>query len=117
MLARYSDDYDYQDAMQDKFEDSCEPCFCISCGEESKCYYTDDDRLSTCCTSDDFVLMDDVVFLVQNTSRQVARKDHTKEIKKGDLYRADYTRIVFIQDGQREAQAWTTKTLIKKGDK
>ena len=46
MLHRYSDDYDYQDAMRDKFEDSCEPCFCLSCSEESKCYYTDDDRLT-----------------------------------------------------------------------
>ena len=115
-LHRYSDDYDYQDAMRDKFEDSCEACFCISCGEESKCYWTEDDRLSTCCGSDDFVLMDDVVFLAQDSRRHTARKDHTKEIKKGDLYRADYTRIVFIQDGQREAQAWTTKVLIKKGE-
>ena len=117
MRARYSESYDYQDAMRDKFEDSCEPCFCNSCGQESKCYYTEDDRLTTCCTSDDFVLMDEVVFLAQDSRRHTARKDHTKEIKKGDLYRADYTRIVFIQDGQREAQAWTTKTLIKKGDK
>ena len=117
MLHRYSDDYDYQDAMRDKFEDSCEPCFCLSCSEESKCYYTDDDRLTTCCTSDDFVLMDEVVFLVQDSRRHTARKDHTKEIKKGDLYRADYTRIVYNQDGSKVAEAWTIKTLISKGDK
>ncbi|MDB4302129.1 hypothetical protein N9924_01040 [bacterium] len=115
-LARYDENYDYQDAMRDKFEDSCEPCFCLSCSEESKCYYTDDDRLSTCCTSDNFVLMDEVVFLVQDSRRHTARKDHTKEIKKGDLYRADYTRIVYNQDGSKVAEAWTIKTLIKKGE-
>ena len=117
MLHRYSDDYDYQDAMRDKFEDSCEDCFCMDCMSESKCYYTDDDRLTTCCRSDNHVMNEDIVFLVENSRVHVARKDLTDKIKKGDKYRVDYVRIVYMDGNDKYAESNTYKTLISKQDK
>ena len=115
MLFRYSDAYDYQDAMRDKFEDSCEDCFCMDCMEVSKCYYADDERITTCCRSNSHIMDEDIVFLVARSDVHVARKDHDDNIKKGDKYRLDYVRIVYMEGEDKYAEAYTFKNLIKKG--
>ena len=62
-------------------------------------------------------MSEDIVFLAENSRVHVARKDHTDKIKKGDKYRSDYVRIVYMEGNDKYAEAHTFKILIKKGDK
>ena len=115
---KYSDEYDIQDAREDAFYDSCDTIFCFNqmeMGYANTTVY--DDYVCTCCNDNRFVTEENIHLLIHKTRNHIARKDHNELIKKGDKYEHNYFRIVYTEDGEKQAYADSWKRLIKKGKK